>query len=97
VFTITSTKVPGSAKPATPTTSLTRTVIARLPAGTIADRPPLVPMGASRASSTGSPRCTVPVTTRPCSFSTSVNTPGGWFDCGQSTMRTISGVMAEPN
>ena len=43
--TSTSTRVPGTTKPATPTTSLTRTEIARMPGGMVGGRPAPAPCG----------------------------------------------------
>ena len=50
----TSTRMPGTTKPATPTTSLTRIATARIPGGIIAARPPPAPFGARRESMIGS-------------------------------------------
>ena len=50
----TSTCMPGTTKPATPTTSLTRTATARIPGGIIAAIPPPAPFGARRDSMIGS-------------------------------------------
>ena len=50
----TSTCVPGTTKPATPTTSFTRTATARIPGGIIAAIPPPAPFGARRDSMIGS-------------------------------------------
>ena len=46
--------MPGTTKPATPTTSFTRTGTARIPGGIIAASPPPAPFGASRVSMIGS-------------------------------------------
>jgi len=54
-LTKTSTKLPGKAKPATPTTSLTRTEIARLPVSMVDARPPLALMAANFGSRSNSP------------------------------------------
>lgn len=88
--------MPGSAKPATPTTSFTRTVIARLPSAITADSPPFVPTGASFDSITGSPRDRLVRTTRPSSAFVSVNAPVGTLPDGQLTMWIWFGPSGSP-
>ena len=53
--TSTSTRWPGTTKPATPTTSFTRMATARIPGGMVADMPAPAPLAARRPSSSGSP------------------------------------------
>ena len=53
-ITRTSTRVPGMTKPATPTTSLVFTEIARMPSGIVGGSPPPEPSGASLDSVSGS-------------------------------------------
>ncbi len=71
-------------------------MIARLPSPITADRPPLVPCGASLASSTGSPRSTLVRATRPCSNAALVKAPGGTLALGQLTSRRFSGPIGWP-
>ena len=92
VLTSTSTKLPGSAKPATPTTSLTLTVMARRPCAMTDDSPPWVPTGASRDSSTGSSLSNWLRTTRPSSLSTRSKEPAGTAPAGQAISRNIDAL-----
>jgi len=89
--------LPGSAKPATPTTSLTRTVIARLPLAITAESPPWVPTGASLPSMSASPRSTPTFTTRSSSALMSLNAPLGTEPLGQSTVVSICGLTRLPS
>ena len=90
VLSTTSTRLPGRAKPATPTTSFTFTVMARLPWAITADKPPLEPGTASLDSTIGTPRCTLVLITRVSSIFGSAKAPPSAALCGQSTTSRCS-------
>ncbi|MNQ09530.1 hypothetical protein D3C85_223470 [compost metagenome] len=70
--------------------------MARLPAATMADRPPVAPGGASLLSSTGSPLLTALRVMRPSSAPASPNAPGSMAPAGQSVPRSMAGVTFAP-
>ncbi len=72
-------------KPATPTTSLVRTEIARMPSGIVGGSPPPAPSGASFDSVSGSFSATSTMAPRFTTASILVNAPGTGLRAGQGT------------
>src|SRR4030042_2643264 len=91
-----STRSPGLMKPATPETSSTFTVKARMDSFNNPPRPAAVPSGASLLSSTGSPLLSGTCRTRPLAWSTDRTACGGTICCGQATALTKRGLRAVP-
>src|ERR1035437_3629875 len=91
----TSTCMPGTTKPATPTTSLTRTATARIPGGIMAAIPPPAPLGARRDSMIGSLAKMVVMTPRPRMSLICVVDPGGMAP-GQSASLTSPSFNTVP-
>ena len=89
-MTITSTLSSGWMNPATPTTSSTRTAIARICAGISAANPLPASLAASCAARIGSPATTCDVNTRSTTSLGSRMTPGGSAESGQSTVFNCS-------
>ena len=73
--------MPGITKPATPTTSLVFTEIARMPSGIVGGSPPPEPSGASLDSVSGSFSATSTIAPRFRTSSILVNEPGTGFRC----------------
>ena len=94
--TTTSTRVPGTVKPATPMTSLTFTDMARMPGVIVAARPPPAFFGASLFSVIGSFSTSPDVTPRPITSSADPNPPVTGWSAGHGTARTISLVSSMP-
>ena len=93
----TSTRVPGSTKPATPITSSTRTLTARSPSGMVTARPPPAPRGASLASSSSSLAFTGVMSPRPTTRPASRTYPGGTASPCQSIIRTSACCTIVPS
>ena len=91
----TSTRMPGTTKPATPTTSLTRTGTARIPGGIMAARPPPAPFGAMRDSIMGSLAKMGVITPRPTMSCVFIAAPVGTAP-GQSDSFTSSSFSTVP-
>src|ERR1019366_8423540 len=91
----TSTCVPGTTKPATPTTSFTRTATARIPGGIIVAIPSPAPLGARRDAIIGSLAKMAVMTPRPRQSLTWVVAPTG-TDPGQSDTLTSSSFNTVP-
>src|ERR1039457_6774152 len=91
----TSTCMPGTTKPATPTTSLTRTATARIPGGIMAAIPPPAPLGARRDSMMGSLAKMAVMTPRPRMSLICVVDPGGMAP-GQSAILTSPSFNTVP-
>src|ERR1019366_5038515 len=90
-----STCVPGTTKPATPTTSLTRTATARIPGGIMAAMPPPAPFAARREAITGSLAKMAVMTPRPIMSFTWLVEPAGTAP-GQSATLTSSSFNTVP-
>ncbi len=86
----TSTRIPGTAKPATPTISFTRMATARMPLGIRAASPAPPPLGASRLSTTGSPLRMAEITPRPTISSRFWMAPAGTVPCQSPARRSAS-------
>ena len=96
IDTSTSTRLPGTTKPATPTTSFTLTERARIPGGMVGGSPAPAPAFASLASVSGSfsaRDCTRP---RLVTCSMLVNEPGMGLAEGHATSFTSSAVRRSP-
>src|SRR5262249_37761137 len=94
--TMTSTRVPGTVKPATPMTSLTRTAIARMPGGLVGGSPAPDSGGASLFSVIGSFSTIDAVTPRPTTSSSLEKPPGTGESAGQPTSLTCSLLSIVP-
>src|ERR1035437_8241147 len=90
-----STRMPGTTKPATPTTSLTFTATARIPGGIIAAMPPPAPLGARRDAMIGSLAKMAVMTPRPMMSLIWLVAPTG-MDPGQSATLTSSSFNTVP-
>ncbi len=97
--TSTSTRMPGSTKPATPTTSLTRTETARIPGGINGPSPIPLPFTARRASTTGSSACMALITGRSSTSSKREKPPAGNRLSGtpRSLTESRSSVLPTPS
>ncbi len=85
---MTSTRVPGTTNPATPTTSFTLTEMARMPGGIDGGRPAPASSGASLVSVSGSFSPTVVINPRFTTSSTLVKAPGTGLPAGHCTTLT---------
>src|SRR5688572_19119706 len=93
MVTTTSTRVPGTTNPATPTTSSTRTDMARIPGGMVGGRPAPDDRGASLLSVMGSFSTTPATRPRRTTSSNLVNEPGTGLLVGQATsLRSLSWI-----
>ena len=88
--TSTSTRMPGTAKPATPTISFTRMATARMPLGIRAARPAPPPLGANRLSTMGSPPRMGEITPRPTMSSFFWMAPSGRLPFQSPSRRSAS-------
>ncbi len=94
--TSTSTRRPGSRKPATPTTSFTLTATARMPVGITGDNPNPLPRSASRPATMGSSSRMLLMTGRPTTSSTFSKAPVGRRSRGTLTILTSAVLICTP-
>src|SRR5580704_4858389 len=94
--TMTSTRVPGTVNPATPTMSFTRTAMARMPGGIVGGNPAPDARGASLDSVTGSFSLSDSIAPRPTISSGLENPPGTCESVGQGTTFNWSAVSIVP-
>src|SRR5215218_1219123 len=92
----TSTRVPGTTKPATPITSLTLTDRARIPGGIVGGKPAPAPAGASLDSVNGSFSDTDWTRPRLATCSRVAKEPGMGLAAGHGTTLTSSGFRRLP-
>ena len=92
----TSTFMPGSTKPATPTTSLTRTETARMPIGIWATGPTPAPRAANRPSRIGSSKRILLITGRSITSSGLLKAPLGKAPAGTFVTLISSGLTVTP-
>ena len=92
----TSTRVPGTTKPATPITSLTFSEIARIPGGMVGGRPAPAPSFATLESVSGSFSATESMRPRLTTWSTRVYAPGIMLAAGQGMTLTSLGPIIVP-